>query len=299
MSIFRTKILLASDSSEHAAVAARAAADLCEKTGSWLHVVHAWRPPIPPGYTGRPLPTRHDFWYEHEAGDLLTAQTKRIEAAGGSVEEAHLRRGPTVDGILDLSEELDAGLIVAGRRGLGPLKRLMMGSVSDGLARHASCPVLIVDGGEQAWPPARIVIGEDFSEEARGAAELAATLGRLLGADVQLVSAFPKYPDLPRETRRRPDVPTPEEALRWLERDLDALSEDLAKELGQRPETEVIVGDAAPVIVEAAARGDGPVMVAVGGRNLGTMRRVMLGSVSSDVLRSTDGPVLVYRRPAA
>ncbi|CAN5645160.1 hypothetical protein BH24ACT18_BH24ACT18_02040 [soil metagenome] len=297
MSIFPTKILLASDSSEHADVAARAAVDLCEATGSQLHVVHAWRPPTPPGYTGRPLPTAYDSLYEREAGDLLTAQIKRIEAGGGSVADAHLKRGPAVDEILDLREEVDAGLIVAGRRGLSPLKRLVTGSVSDGLARHASCPVLIVDGGGQAWPPVRIVIGEDFSEEARGAAELGVTLGRLLGADVRLVSAFPKYPELPQEAPSRPNVPTTEEALRRLERDLDDLSEELVEKRGQRPQTAVIVGDAAAVIVEAA-RGGGPAMIAVGGRSLGAMRRMMLGSVSSDVLRSTDGPVLVYRRPA-
>jgi nucleotide-binding universal stress UspA family protein len=36
-------VLLATDSSEDAALAARAAIDLCETTGSELHVVHAWR----------------------------------------------------------------------------------------------------------------------------------------------------------------------------------------------------------------------------------------------------------------
>jgi hypothetical protein len=66
-----------------------------------------------------------------------------------------------------------------GRRGLSLLENLMMGSVSDGLAHHATRPVLIVSGGERAWPPRRIVIGEDFSEEATGAAELAAMIGRL------------------------------------------------------------------------------------------------------------------------
>ena len=56
MSIFPTKVLLASDSSDDANLAARAAASISEETGSELHVVHAWQQPIPPGYTRYPLP---------------------------------------------------------------------------------------------------------------------------------------------------------------------------------------------------------------------------------------------------
>jgi len=42
VSIFPTKIVLATDGSEDANLALRAAVDLVEKTGSELHVVHTW-----------------------------------------------------------------------------------------------------------------------------------------------------------------------------------------------------------------------------------------------------------------
>ena len=42
MSIFPDKVLLATDGSEDAAFAARAATDLAKTTGPELHVVHAW-----------------------------------------------------------------------------------------------------------------------------------------------------------------------------------------------------------------------------------------------------------------
>jgi nucleotide-binding universal stress UspA family protein len=173
----------------------------------------------------------------------------------------------------------------------------MMGSVSNGLVHHATRPILIVSGGEQAWPPARIVIGEDLSEEATGAAELAATLGRLFDADVHLVLAISKLPGEPPAARYRPDVPTIGEALRRSEQFLAYLSEDLAKELGRRPRTEVVEGDAATVLVEATERGEKPVLIAVGSRNMGMIKRMILGSVSSDVLRAVSGSVLVYRHP--
>jgi nucleotide-binding universal stress UspA family protein len=43
-----------------------------------------------------------------------------------------------------VSEEIGAGLIIMGSRGLGDVRRGLMGSVSDSLVRHAHCPVLIV-----------------------------------------------------------------------------------------------------------------------------------------------------------
>jgi nucleotide-binding universal stress UspA family protein len=229
---------------------------------------------------------------------LLTALVKRLEAAGKTVADAHLRRGRPVDEILDLSEEVDASLIVVGRRGVSLLESLMMGSVSEGLAHHATHPVLIVSGGELAWPPRRIVIGEDFSEEAREAAELAMMIGRLFGADARLVLAVPKLPSVPQESRHRPNVPTIGDALRRSKEYLEHLSEELTEELGRRPQTEVVEGDAATVIVEAAEGGGEPVLIAVGSRNLGTIKRLILGSVTSEVLQAVSGPLLVYRRPA-
>jgi nucleotide-binding universal stress UspA family protein len=46
--------------------------------------------------------------------------------------------------IIDLAEELGAGLIVMGSRGLGGVMRALMGSISDSVVRHAHCPVMVV-----------------------------------------------------------------------------------------------------------------------------------------------------------
>ncbi|AHY48029.1 Universal stress protein family [Rubrobacter radiotolerans] len=46
--------------------------------------------------------------------------------------------------VVALAEEIGAGLIVLGSRGLGGMKRVLMGSVSDSVVRHAHCPVLVV-----------------------------------------------------------------------------------------------------------------------------------------------------------
>ena len=53
-------------------------------------------------------------------------------------------QGPKDQAIVRLSEELGVGLIVMGSRGLGGLRRALMGSVSDSVVRHAHRPVLVV-----------------------------------------------------------------------------------------------------------------------------------------------------------
>ncbi len=52
--------------------------------------------------------------------------------------------GATVDKILEEAEKLGAGLVVVGSHGHGALRRVLLGSVSEGLVRHARTPLLIV-----------------------------------------------------------------------------------------------------------------------------------------------------------
>ena len=146
MNSFPKKILLATDGSEDATLAARAAIELSNRTASELHVVHVWH--------DVPTPHLHSFvraQLRQEAEEVLNKQLERIEQAGGTVAEAHLREGRTIDEILDLSEELDVGLLIVGSRGLGGVGRILLGSVSEGIIHHARRPVLVVPGGRDAW----------------------------------------------------------------------------------------------------------------------------------------------------
>ena len=141
MSIFPTKILLATDASREASLAATTAVDLAKSTNSELHVVHV----------GEFVPTilaateEEPVQLEREAQQLLDEQLRRIEqAGGGTVKEAHLKLGRADEEILEVAEEIGAGLIVMGSRGRGRITRALMGSVSDSVVRHAHCPVTIV-----------------------------------------------------------------------------------------------------------------------------------------------------------
>jgi len=79
-----------------------------------------------------------------QAQHFLDQQVDKVKQVGVSVAEAHLVRGRPDRELIELSEEIGAGLIIMGSRGLGGVRRALMGSVSDSVVRHAHCPVLIV-----------------------------------------------------------------------------------------------------------------------------------------------------------
>jgi nucleotide-binding universal stress UspA family protein len=146
MSIFPTRILLATDGSEEAELAALRAVELADATESELHVVHVGV--VPSFLVSYPGTLGYDGkLYEQvqvRARELLRKQSWRVKAAGGIVAGAHLRMGAVALEIVALAEELGADLIVMGSRGLGGVRRVLMGSVSDSVVRHAHCPVMIV-----------------------------------------------------------------------------------------------------------------------------------------------------------
>jgi nucleotide-binding universal stress UspA family protein len=151
MSIFPTKILLATDGSREAELAATTAADLANSTNSELHLLSVAAGNPDPVYQIHEVGLRYETYEQAleavkgQAQKVLDEQVRKVREAGGSVTEAHLRIGERRDqAIIHLAEELGAGLIVMGSRGLGGVRRALMGSVSDSVVRHAHCPVMIV-----------------------------------------------------------------------------------------------------------------------------------------------------------
>jgi nucleotide-binding universal stress UspA family protein len=143
LSTFPTRILLATDGSAHAELAATKAVDLAKSTKARLHVVAVGRTFPAAVYDVYTEAGREDL--RREAQEVLDEQVRKIEEAGGTVAIAHLRMNERRDeAIVHLAEEIDADLIVIGSRGFGGLKRALLGNVADSVVRHAHCPVLVV-----------------------------------------------------------------------------------------------------------------------------------------------------------
>jgi len=291
------RILLATDGSEDARLACRVAADLAGRTGAELHVAHAWRHHI----TGLGYPTvawtDYSYLDEREARRVLATEVDTVEASGVAVSEPHLLQGPPIDAILDLCDELRPGLLVMGSRGLGPVGRIFLGSVSEGVVHHAWCPVFVVRGGEEAWPPARVVAGDDGSKSAELAARLAVSMGGLYAAEATLVRAYASPPEpiggwSPEDRRGLNLMRSREEGA------LIGRAEAIEKVTGTRPGSRVVDADAALALLLVAEEGEErKTLVAMGSRGLGVVDRVRLGSVSTKVLRIARGPVLIHASP--
>ena len=82
---------------------------------------------------------------------------------------------PPIEAITEEARRCRASVIVVGSRGLGFARRLMLGSVSRGVVRRASCPVLVVKGRPRRVR--RLVLGTDGSRNASRA--LGVLLARL------------------------------------------------------------------------------------------------------------------------
>ena len=116
-----------------------------------MHIVYVLQPDQYKPYPGL------EMWEGWEEGlerakrhsrSWVEGQAERIRGEGVKVVEAHLALGEPDEEIVRLAEELGVSLIVVGSRGLGRIRRLLIGSVSDSVVRRAHSPVLVVRVGE-------------------------------------------------------------------------------------------------------------------------------------------------------
>ena len=142
MTFFPRTILLATDGSDESGLAMEAAVDLANKTGSPLHLVHVGLM----SFWVYPDTTRSEQVEQlrQESRKVLDRETKKVEEAGGTVAHAHLKMGRADVEIVRLSDEIGAGMIVMGNRGVGTIARILLGSDAESIVRHAPCPVMIV-----------------------------------------------------------------------------------------------------------------------------------------------------------
>lgn len=301
-------VLLATDGSPSANNAARVAASLAQEAGAALHVAHIWQLT----QTSAGLMTHAANWQytfdldEQLARDTLAEAVADLATVGVPVAEQHLRRGRPADEIPALANAIGADLIVVGSRGLGTIKRLLIGSTAEAVVHSAQRPVLVVRGAAADWPPRRVVVGDDGSASAANAVALAATIGGLCKAAGILVRAIPPLPEhlrLPAplisqalQRRGQAETPTPQElrdaAINQAAEELNARAIAVTEAFGARPAVRVLTGGAAEMLLAAAEDGDGAALIVVGSRRLGLLGRFRLGSVSTTILHAAKGSVL-------
>lgn len=82
-------------------------------------------------------PTAIEVTTAQQLVDGLAAEHARVKVTT-TVETGHVS-----DTICEVAQKASAELIVVGARGISPARRLLLGSISDQVAHHAHCPVVI------------------------------------------------------------------------------------------------------------------------------------------------------------
>lgn len=142
------KILVCNDGSAHAMKAARAAIDIAQRFCSEVLVLNVLAPVAtvaPYVIAVEAAPDMGEIMVEAENEQRATLACVASLFRNENIPVRTLPEiGHAVEAISRVAEEEKVDLIVLGSRGMGGFQRFLLGSVSDGVAHHAHCPVLIV-----------------------------------------------------------------------------------------------------------------------------------------------------------
>lgn len=183
-----------------------------------------------------------------------------------------------------------ARLLVVGRRGLGRIGRLFLGSVSSGVLHHAQCPVAVIHDEDPLMSlphQAPVVVGIDGSPASELATAIAFDEASRRGVGVVAVhawrdSAIYLFPS--------------EEWMNFQPKAERILAERLAPWEDRYPDVpvqrEAVQDQPARILLEHA---DSAQLVVVGSHGRGGFAGMLLGSVGSEVAQSARMPVIVAR----
>ena len=222
--------------------------------------------------------------FETRRRDALARYRRVIEGEGFDV-ETHVVRGTPHRRIRGIAETIGASLTIVGSRGRSPLENRVIGSTARNLARSTETPLVVNRIEREADDPEllrehlfrRMLYATDFSENAAAAFEAFSFLRHATEEATLVTVQSPKDPGLPEETE-------PAERLAELAGRLE--------DWGIETTIDVRRGDPATEILAAEAEHD-PSTTLVGSRGHSRLRRLLLGSVSEDVIARASGNVLL------
>lgn len=296
------KVLLATDCSDQATAAAQFLVALKFKTAIDLTLITALGDP----YGSSPESTQN--WFP----ELL--EQERVRALKHHEEMAKIlldrcdtlnkicRPGHPVKVILGEAKDLDCDLIVIGAQGHSFLGRLLIGSVSDSVATHAKCSVLVVRPGDAEQADAgssdnranQIMVGYDTSHASRQAIEEMLALDWDRETGVELVSVAPIYDYLLGNGLSTAAIANEEEIFTEMKKGGEEMKDRVDDTFPNTKSTMIHgqrVGDA---IVDAAKKSNADLIV-VGDSGHSMLDDFLLGSTSKYVLRHAECSVWISR----
>jgi len=280
-----TRILCALDFSAAGDGALTVARGTAERLDVPLALVHVYETPwyaYPEieigGQFGLGNPQEAEQWFRDKATRLLAERLDQLgERASGEV----LSDSPIHRAVATHGESIGADLIVVGTHGRSAPGRYLLGSVAENLIRSATVPVIVVpEGGANRFATGqRVVVATDFSEPARAGVRAACAFARGLALPVELVHV--------EDDDTTPSDPHFEESATLLGYEVEVAGAE-----GLEAHGHIRRGDPSTVLTEYADEHDAG-LLAIGTRGTRGLQRVLIGSVTDRVVRSSHVPVLV------
>ncbi|KAA8961634.1 universal stress protein [Mycobacterium sp.] len=281
-------IVVGVDGSPQAQAALRWAVPEATMRNVPLTLVHATAP-VP-----AVLPQQPEAAARQALDDAVRAVEEMTDGHSRPRIASELISGAPVPALVDLSTRAD--MIVVGSRGNGPVKRLLLGSVSNGLVHHAHCPVAVIHRDDPSPRSGPVLVGIDGSPASERATVIAFDEASWRGTDVVALYAWTdaEVPDLP------PREWTGLTRVSWSNLQSQAeetLAERLAGFTERYPDVTVekviVPNHPAQHLIE---RSESAQLVVVGSHGRGGFEGMLLGSVSTAVVNAVTTPVIVARR---
>jgi nucleotide-binding universal stress UspA family protein len=225
-----------------------------------------------------------------EAARIIDAALEKARAAGVAAQGRVLEGDPSRE-IVKFAEASHASEIVVGTHGRSGIARLLMGSVAEGVLRHAAIPVLTVRESVRVGAPTRIMVPIDGSKASLAAIDVAVDLAARLGAQLvvcHVVNMGEVAALTGGEAQLLPQCLEEAEA-----QGRQIVDEALARVGGRVPVSARIARGEPPYELDALAKDVHPDLIVIGSHGRTGLNRALLGSVAEGLVRGAKSPVMV------
>lgn len=293
------QIVIAVDGSDEAKHAARRGLELADIFTATVDVIH-----VVAQKSLRLTQTSDEKTQLRERGKSLLTEIEELASEIGHPISTELTEGKPAARISEFAADQNADLIVIGRQGLTGAKRRLLGGVTEQVLHQSAIPVFVVSDGDSATETetdySRILVPTDGSENAEDSSPHGVAIARNFGSEIHVLNivdlqdaggAF-SAGGLEKEFVERLEA-RGQEAVDRVANEIKEADSDVAIQTAVERTTSF---DGAADGIREYVENNEIDLVVMGSHGRSNLKRQLLGSVASSVLRTVDVPVLVVTR---